>query len=258
MGKKFTWKVWMLPNLLTKEVLNDSIADVSTAGDTKHNEDVAKAIKEEGSDLQVETLMDVINRSDRWKRRYLLEGYSVQDGNMHMSPRITGNWEGTKPLFDPKKHKITLDASPTAELRKSLESEVGVEVLGMKTDGGAFIRSVTDVISGKTDGTVTVDGEIIITGEKIRIEPLGEEGLYVSFMDIYGGESPVHSPLTQNDPKKVICRVPALEDGIYKLKIVTRFSSSSALLKHPRTIMYELPIKIGIQPNTTTPDETVS
>ncbi|MDR1273709.1 MAG: hypothetical protein LBK12_04090, partial [Odoribacteraceae bacterium] len=70
--KKYTWKGWLLPNKLTKNVPNDSIVVVSTAGQTKHNEDVAKAIKEDGSDIQEETIMDILNRSDRVKGRFLL------------------------------------------------------------------------------------------------------------------------------------------------------------------------------------------
>ncbi|MDR1384757.1 MAG: DUF4469 domain-containing protein [Planctomycetaceae bacterium] len=31
-------------------------------------------------------------------------------------------------------------------------------------------------------------------------------------------------------------------DGVYTLKIVTRFSNGAILLKNPRTIQYELPL----------------
>jgi hypothetical protein len=55
MAKKFIWKAWLRLNLLTKDVNNDYVAEVSTEGNTKHNEDIAKAIREEGSDLQIET-----------------------------------------------------------------------------------------------------------------------------------------------------------------------------------------------------------
>jgi hypothetical protein len=34
MAKKFTWKVWLRLNLLTKEVENDYVAEVSTTGKT--------------------------------------------------------------------------------------------------------------------------------------------------------------------------------------------------------------------------------
>jgi hypothetical protein len=244
MAKKYTWKVWLLPNLLTKDVPNDYIADVSTAGDTKRNADIAQAIKDEGSDLQIETLIDVLNRGDRWKRRFLLEGSSVQDGNVHLAPRVAGNWEGADPHYDPKKHRTTIDAIPTANLRRTFEEEVSVEVLGKKVDGGAVIGLVTDVITGRTDGAISADGDLIITGSKIKITPAEAEDLGVFFVDGGGTETRVTYPLTQNGPKKIICRVPALTTSVYTLKIVTRYSNNATLLKTPRTIVYELPLTV--------------
>ncbi|MDR1652775.1 MAG: DUF4469 domain-containing protein [Prevotellaceae bacterium] len=232
MARIFFWKVWLRLNRLTKDVKNDYVAEVSTVGHTVSNEDVAKAIKKEGSDLQLETLIDVFNRGDRIRRNALLNGSSVQDGNVHLAPRVTGNWIGTDPQFDPESHKITVDAVPTAELRRALE-EVGVEVLGKKADGGAHIGLVTDLNTGKTDGTISRNGDIIITGEKIKIAPDGEAGLGVFFVTAGGAETQDSNPLVQNDPKKIVCRVPNLPEGPFTLKIVTCFTSGNILLKEP-------------------------
>lgn len=38
------WKVWLKPNLLTKDVDNDYIAEVSTSKQTLRNEDIAERI----------------------------------------------------------------------------------------------------------------------------------------------------------------------------------------------------------------------
>lgn len=38
------WKVWLKPNLLTKDVDNDYIAEVSTSKQTLRNEDIAQRI----------------------------------------------------------------------------------------------------------------------------------------------------------------------------------------------------------------------
>ncbi|MDR2362225.1 MAG: hypothetical protein LBD91_05790 [Prevotellaceae bacterium] len=45
--KKYFWKLRLSLNLLTTHEENDYIAEVSTVGNTKHNIDVAKAIKDE-------------------------------------------------------------------------------------------------------------------------------------------------------------------------------------------------------------------
>ena len=242
MIKRFFWKIWLRLNTLTKNVENDYIAEVSTTGNTLHNEDIAQNIVKERSELRYETILSILNERDAVERDALLNGSSVQNGNMHLSPRVLGNWIGADPVFDPKEHKITLDATLTVEMRKALE-EVGVEILGKKTDGGAIIGLVTDVLTGKTDGTISVGGDIIITGEKIKIAPVGEEGLGVFFVAPDGTDIPLDHPMTENNPKKIICRLPLdVTDGIYTLKIVTRFSSGTLYLKTPRTILYELPL----------------
>jgi hypothetical protein len=66
----------------------------------------------------------------------------------------------------------------------------------------------------------------------------------VFFVDVNGVETPVTHPLTQNDPKKIICRTPILGAGAYTLKIVTRFSNSAIQLTAPRTLIYELPLTV--------------
>lgn len=245
MAKKYFWKIWLRPNLLTKNVDNDYIAEISTTGNTLRNEDIAQHIVKARSELRYETILSILGERDAAVRNAVLGGSSMQDGNIHLAPRITGNWIGTDPAFDPAAHKITVDAIPTAEFRKALDEEVGVEVLGRKADGGSVIGLVTDVFTGKTDGTVTPGGDMIITGEKIKIAPDGEEGLGVFFIPATGGaEIPLDYPVTENNPKKIVCRLPAqvYPGSVYTLKIVTRYTSGQVMLKQPRTIVYELPL----------------
>lgn len=242
MAKRFFWKIWLRLNTLTKNVDNDYIAEVSTVGNTLRNEDIAQIIVKERSELRYETILSILNERDAVERDALLNGSSVQSGNTHLAPRVLGNWIGANPVYDPKEHKITLDATLTVEMRKALE-EVGVEMLGKKADGGAIIGLVTDVLTGKTDGTISVGGDVIITGDKIKIAPTGEEGLGVFFVTENGTEIPLDHPMTENNPKKIICRLPLnVTDGIYTLKIVTRYTSGITTLKTPRTILYELPL----------------
>jgi hypothetical protein len=245
MAKKYFWKIWLRPNLLTKDVDNDYIAEVSTAGNTLHNEDIARQIVKERSELRYETILSILSERDSVVRDAVLSGSSVQDGNIHLAPRVAGKWTGTDPTFDTKEHKITFDATPTVEFRKALDEEVGVEVLGKKADGGSVIGLVTDVFTGKTDGTITRGGDIIITGGKIRIAPDGEEDLGVFFLDVNGERYSLAYPITENNPKRIVCRIPDLPDGVYTLEIVTRFTSGNNLLKQPRTIVYGLPLKVG-------------
>lgn len=218
------------------------MAEVSTTGKTQRNEDVARMLKEEGSELHYDTILDILNRGDRLRGKLLMMGYCVQNIICRINPRVTGNWNSATECFDPEKHSVTCDLMLTDEMRKMLE-DVLVVVLGVK-DGGARIGIVTDMATGKTDGTVTPDDDIIIDGNNIKVIPTDEEGLGVFFVDADGSEIPVTRRFVQNYPKQIICRVPALAVGEYTLKVVTRFTCGATLLNDPRTIVYELPIKV--------------
>jgi hypothetical protein len=247
MGKRFTWKVWLRSNPLTPDVENDSTADVSTAGKTLGNADIAHDIKEEGSELSEETILDILNRGDRDQIRRLQEGYSVQTGVVHMEPAVLGKWIGEHPQYHADEHKKTVRTVPTGETRKALE-DVDVEVLGLKADGGAFISTVTDVTTGKTDGTVTSGGQIIITGDKIKIDPADEVGLGVFIDSLTGGTMFLPGPYAHNTSKQIIAVLPMLADGPYTLYIVTRYAGGNTLLNNQRKVVYALTLYVGVRP----------
>ncbi|MDR2445959.1 MAG: hypothetical protein LBD58_01500, partial [Treponema sp.] len=150
MAKKTFWKVWLRRNLLTKDLENDFMAEVSTAGNTLRNEDLAARIVAGRSELRLETIPGILQTRDEIVREALAGGSAVQDGCVRMSPQVGGVWVGVNHAFDPARHKITLDVPPSPEMRAVLET-VGVEVLGGK-DSGAFIGLATDAAAGKTDG----------------------------------------------------------------------------------------------------------
>ncbi|MDR1220774.1 MAG: DUF4469 domain-containing protein [Treponema sp.] len=245
MAKETYWKVWLTPNRLTKDIENDFVAEVSTAGSTIHNKDIAARVVAERSELRLETIMSILTARDEIVRKSLLQGTAVQDGCVRMSPRVSGAWLGASRAFDPKVHKLGVDASLTADMRAALET-VGVEVLGEK-EGAGYIALVTDIATGRTDGAITPDEDILITGDKIKIAPEDESGLGVFFVDESGVEHPVTHKITENLPKKLIVRVPALAAGSYTLKIITRFSSAKTLVQDPRAITYALPLAVVVE-----------
>jgi hypothetical protein len=245
MTKKIFWKIWLRPNLLTKDVDNDYIAEISTVGNTKHNGDIAQAIINEGSEIKYDTLLSILNQRDRIERNMLQQGNSVQTGNVRLSARVSGNWIGANAKYGPAVHKITLDATITNDMRTALQ-EVGIEVLGIK-NSGAYIGLVTDTATGLTDGTITPNEDILIEGDKLRIAPDGEAGLGVFFVNAQGESVQVTRRLTQNDPKKMLARVPALSAGEYTLQVITRYSNNNTLLNEARIIEYDQKLFVSNQ-----------
>ena len=79
MANEYYWKVWLRPNLLTKDDDNDYVAEVLTQKDTLHNENIANAIIKEGSEIKYDTLLSIIKQRDRSVREHLMMGYSLLD-----------------------------------------------------------------------------------------------------------------------------------------------------------------------------------
>ena len=241
------WKVWLTPNLLTKDIDNDYIAEVSTSKQTLRNEDIAQRIVDEGSEIKYDTLLSIINQHDRIIREAVCDGYSVLTGVGQYSPRVTGSWIGKSANFDPSVNKLTLDMVLSKEMRDAL-STVGVEVLGVKEGGGASIGLVTDTYTGEANGYISAGEDILIEGTKIKVA--GDPDLCgVYFIPRDAPEETIYKVerrLTQNDPSRIIARVPAtLEPGVSTLRIVTQFSNSAVLLKEPRTLEYEQPLVVS-------------
>jgi hypothetical protein len=243
---KFLWKVWLRPNRLTSNP-NDYIAEVDTAGTTRRQNDIIERIADEGSEVKSETIRAILDRANAIKQEFLLQGYSVYDGVIHLTPRVTGSWVGTE-HFTEGHHRVTVDAVVSKTLHGRFK-QVGVEVLGV-AESKSRIMLVTDVATQLTDGTITRGDDIVIVGNKIKLaglpQPDGslEPGINVFFVAVDDQTVTQAVRVSENTPTRLIARVPSdLTTGRdYRLRIVTRYSNSLTLLREPRTIEYELPL----------------
>jgi hypothetical protein len=245
---KYNWKVWLRLNKLTPNP-TDYVAEVDTAGDTRRQQDIIDRITAEGSEVKPETIKAVLDRANAVKRDFLLAGYGVFDDFIHLTPRIDGAWSGRE-SFTEGKHRVTVDAILSKAMHEEFK-QVGVEVLGV-AESGARIMLVTDVATQLTDGTVTPGDDIVIAGDKIKLaglpQPDGvmEPGIGVFFVLISSGDSMEAIRVSENLPARLVARVPtALAPGeSLMLHIVTRYSNGATLLREPRTIIYNLPLKV--------------
>ncbi len=226
-NKEYYWEFYLRDNPLTKDNTKDCIAEVKTGPKTLTKEDTAREIKRTGSELKLPTILSVTSQDSDIILEALLNGDSVTTDLCQ---------------FDPAIHKLTFDIVPTKKLRDALKN-VKVINMGTKADV-ARIRLVTDTLTGLFDGSITASEDIMITGNNIKIT--GDEAVVgVFFVAGDGTTTKVTRRLTQNDPSKVIARVPALANGSYTLRIVTQFSQSSTTLKEARTLEYPTKLVVG-------------
>jgi len=241
MAKEHQWDVYLRPNYLTTDDLNDCIADVLTRLQTQHNADIAAKIAAKTAQDK-NAVLAILNQRDEEVKNCLLDGKSFADSLVQISPRVSGVWASAKSPFDPAVHKRTVDLTLTQEFRSALD-EVGVRVLGTK-QGGAEISLITDAATGKTDGTITAGDDIVLDGEKIKITDEGDEAQGVFFVDSEGKEHRVNRRLTVNKPAQLIARVPAdLAEGAVTLIVRTKYTGSATTLKSVRELRYAYELK---------------
>ena len=242
-NKDYFWEIYLRDNPLTKDDQNDCIAEVKTGPKTLTTEDSANEIKRSGSELKKATILSVVQQDSDILFEALLNGNSVITDLFQITPRVLGNFANSEAPFDANYHKLAFDVVPTKKLREALK-HVKVINLGAKGDV-THIGIVTDTLTDLTDGTITPNDDIRVEGSRIRVSgDAPEVGVYFVPED---GKAPIKvtRKLTQNDPKQLLVRVPALPDGKYTLRIVTQYSNSTQLLKEPRTIEYKRPLVVG-------------
>ncbi|MDR2634130.1 MAG: DUF4469 domain-containing protein, partial [Treponema sp.] len=188
MAKETVWKIWLTPNRLTQDVQNDFIAEVSTAGTTLRTADIARG---------------AAPKQSRPGRAHI-RGFRHCEGEARSNP------EGAVPAVD--------CFAALAMTEGLLLNRPRPPVRAASALAAGYITLVTDIATGKTDGAITPDEDILVTGDKIKIAPEDESGLGVFFVDEAGTEHPLTHKITENLPKKLIFRVPSLAAGSYTLK----------------------------------------
>ena len=235
--KKFVWEVYLRPNPLTKDNDRDRIADVHSHAPTQRNEDIAALITKERSEFRPETILNILNMRDKAVVGFIQDGLSFMDGVSQISPRVSGVWETENSPYDEKIHKRNVDMIPTADFRNALEA-ISVKVIGTK-ETSAKIASVTDTATGLTDGTLTIGDDVLIEGEKLKVDekdPL--QGVF--FVTEDGTEHKTERRLSLNKPSQLMARVPKnMPEGKVTIKVRTKYSGSGAPLKEMRELVFQ-------------------
>ena len=192
------WNVSLRPNTLTPDNPNDCIAVVKSDKPTRTNEDIAKKIIEERSEYREDTILNILNMRDKTVKGFIEAGESFRDSLMQASPRVSGVWENSKAQFDPAIHRRTVDVTLTQDMRNALDA-IAVNVIDRNaTATTSAITLVTNSLSGEADGTIPIGDDIIIEGDKIKIQDEKDEAQGVFIIDAAGKEHRVtrSSPTT--------------------------------------------------------------
>lgn len=237
--KKSVWEVYLRPNTLTKDNDRDCIADVHAHAATQRNEDIAETITKERSEFRKETIINILNMRDKAVKDLIEEGLSFMDGLVQISPRVSGVWETENSPYDEKVHKRTVDLIPTADLRTALDA-IGVKVLGAK-ETSSRITEITDTATGLKDGTLTIGDDIIIEGDKLKIDETdAAQGVF--FKAANGTEYKTKRRLSVNKPSQIIARVPKeVPAGAVTVIVRTKYTGSATTIKTPREVAFKLP-----------------
>jgi len=235
--KVYEWTYYLIDNTITPEA-GDKIAKVKTKT-TKSIDDIAERIVKERTEYRKDTIISILKMANEVKLELFSQGEMVNDGIVIFEPAVSGVFIESN-SFNDEKNSCSIKTRVTNSVHNITNQTKGVYNGLTLENGGATIDSVIDSVTGQTDGTITPDKVITITGNKIRVVP--EEGETVQDCITFTSNTDVFSPtdpLTINDPSKLVFQLPSLPAGTYTLTIKTLFSSQSTTLKAPRYIAYK-------------------
>jgi hypothetical protein len=166
----------------------------------------------------------------------LLDGFSVQLGDfISIHCKIGGTFHGANDHISAGHLHIVFRT--LAHLKKLL-LQVKIENEGLAGDG-AYIDEIVDTHSESLNSTLTPGSTAHIVGHKIKVEGENPDcGVYFVNQE-EGTRFKVTEHLTINRGTELVCIIPALPIGTFKLEIVTCFTNGTRPLKEPRTIKSE-------------------
>ena len=235
-------EIYLYENFLTPDP-SDYVGKVETERTLGLRDVCESAVLRGGADVNAAAMFHATELALKEMAYLLCDGFSVNFGYFSISLKIKGVFTNAADRFDPERHSLMFQITPGILLRRELPF-VQTKMMGVKRDA-IYIGLVTDTATGLEDGTITPNDDILILGTRIRIAPDDgsdtEVGIF--FIAADGTVTPVTRRLTQNDPSRVIARVPALAPGSYTLRIVTKAShNKNTLLKKAVTADYDKPL----------------
>ncbi|MDD3077749.1 MAG: DNA-binding domain-containing protein [Paludibacter sp.] len=232
---------WLRKNLLTSDP-NDYTAIVQVNGSMGISQIVDEMI-EQGTELKRETIINIITRVNSIAADMVLSGYNVNTGLVYMRPVIKGVFSDK--TFDHNLHQVYIAMNQGYDLSNAV-AETEVNILGEQSDIIELL-SVTDLVTGKTDGTLTKGRNAELKGSYLKIAGDNQAcGIVFRNLNTQAETRLETADIVLNEPSRLLILVPAaLEAGQYELQVTTQYSGGGKNLQAPRSVVFGSPIEIA-------------
>ncbi|WP_455638434.1 DUF4469 domain-containing protein [Parabacteroides sp.] len=218
----------VVPNYLTERE-DDFTMNISYMA-KRSIEDLCKFAALNKSKFSASELLTAYNEIKEQAKQELYNSSTVEFGFFNNALGVDGALIGPSPKFDPAKNSVVIRATTLAEIRKEL-NEISV-IVNKIEEGMPTISTVTDVVTGIVNKTLTPSGNLNGTGKRLRI--VGDEGKPVGFFFVNAdNESETPVPMTsvsRNEPANFSFTIPNLSAGSYYLDIATQYGGNSKRL----------------------------
>jgi len=198
---------------------------------------------ERGTLLTRTDILAVLNSFDETVAALLVEGNTVTYPLFSASFSISGVFNGTLDLFDPKRHRLNIVVAK-GELLRSLEAQMKAEKVAA-SEPQPHILMVNCIREAKGEAPAAA-GVIEVFGHALKIE--GDDpacGLW--FVD-NSGKGVKAATIIGNKPEKVMAVIPDLKSGYYRVKVVTQYKRNGKPFRIPREFTFEKPLRMESQP----------
>ena len=235
-------KYLLTKNLLTRRV-DDYIAKVVSARRYGLN-DIIQRMLRRGTTATRADILAVIHLFIKVIKEIIEEGGMVHTDLFHTRFSIQGVFNGPDDAYDPKRHRLKLNLV-AGKVLKALLTRIALE----KTAPDQILPHIlgfTDIVSERTNASITSGGVVEIIGSRLKIE--GDHASNgVEFVAEDGTAHRV-ATLIDNKPTRLILIVPTLSPGAYTLRITTQHSGSNTLIAS-KVGEYIRPITVEVNSN---------
>ena len=201
-------------------------------------EEIIDLMMDKGSTLMRADVAAVLQVYGEVCSSIVADGAALNTPLMNTALSISGVFEGANDTFDKKRHTVNLNLSAGTLLKEALPKIKCEKTEGASTD--PYITEVTDIVSGKTNSTLTKGGVVQLTGSRLKFDQK-DEAQGVFFVPETG--NPVRAAvIAENKPARLMAIIPDLAAGTYYVEVRTKVDTKGKTLKTLKTGRFNKPL----------------